>query len=562
MSSPNDSPRLASNDLLATNSLLSSSFPHDVEPAEDIRIRTPEEFILSGHGLSPTSRPSTLFPRSLKLTVWNCRGIQSKIPEIRHVMNETQCDILILTETFRFPGCPWPAILPACLAESTATPTESASRNSAGVAVLVNPNSIKKERIKSFTLVEVDRVHGTKVIVKINNFTLIAVYTPPNPLGTDLLREYSDQARTLALNSEPVVFAGDFNAHSSLWGSPTPNEKGSILSSLFSHNFFRANTGPEPTRPASRIDAVVTEGSIIDHILGKNVDLCQAKCHSLIAQTSDHRPISATIVPIAQRASNSTKYWRINLLKLHNPETRQRYIDKVAEGSDSIFDSMCTLSSHAVYSAPLEARRALVDCMEMEFTTWITNAAKATLGLKNVPLVPGSRRTKASMSDDYINAREELRGIFLDLSRHSSLTSDHPVIADLLERRDAVKTELNNIRLRDNRHSFQKYAESASKLPPQVLIKRISASRRRKAAAGASLSSTSVALESYGDHFARQFINTHTSRNPIPLYCRKAVSSTAQPILLMYLVKKEYTNVSTAPPLTKPQVSPVSRLIY
>ena len=133
-------------------------------------------------------------------------------------------------------------------------------------------------------------------------------------------------------------------------------------------------------RPSSRDDSVVSEGSIIDHIIGSHVDLCLAQCHSSIAQSSDHRPISVTVVPVASRVAHSTKYWRINLRALSDPVARQRYVAEVARKVDPLFDELAALSSHLDCTAPSEARRAIVDSMEFAFVTSLTAAAEKLLG--------------------------------------------------------------------------------------------------------------------------------------------------------------------------------------
>ena len=308
-----------------------ASFSPIVRPAED--------FVLSKLDSARNSPPSR-FPKSLKIGVWNCRGLITRTPEIYLVMDEIGCDILILTETFRFPGCPWPQNLPPCLGEATAIPLATTLKNSAGVAVLVNPSALgidgSPERIKSFSILEIDNVHGTKVVLRINNFILYAAYTAPNPMGSETLRQFSADVASLASDGTPIIFCGDFNAHSTSWGSQSNNDRGTIITALLDHSFFRADTGPEPTRPASRIDAVWTDGSIIDHILGANIDLCHAKCHDEIGQTSDHRPISATVVPAAPRVAQSTKYWRLRLSKLDDQATKARFI----QDFNSIYDKL------------------------------------------------------------------------------------------------------------------------------------------------------------------------------------------------------------------------------
>lgn len=117
------------------------------------------------------------FPRSLRLAMWNCRGIKNKYHQIWDLFMETDVDVLILNETFRSSGAVWPKNLPPCIGdigEATASVSmqDGQRRMANGVAVLVNPKSITaKGKIRKVELLEVDSVSGTKVVVKVNNLT-------------------------------------------------------------------------------------------------------------------------------------------------------------------------------------------------------------------------------------------------------------------------------------------------------------------------------------------------------------------------------------------------------
>jgi len=81
------------------------------------------------------------FPGSLTIASWNCCGIKHKYHSIHNIFRLTGVDILVLNETFRLPGVPWPRSLPPCLAEATNSGSSS-TRLANGVAVLVNPQSL------------------------------------------------------------------------------------------------------------------------------------------------------------------------------------------------------------------------------------------------------------------------------------------------------------------------------------------------------------------------------------------------------------------------------------
>lgn len=141
------------------------------------------------------------------------------------------------------------------------------------------------------------------------NDTSISSWTPIQHRILRVLRQISADEISFYLDSSLFLFCDDFNAHARNWGSRPTKDRGEIMCDFLTHRFFRADTGAEPTRPANCVDSLMTEGSIIDHIVGTYVDLCHAKCHSLIAKTRYHRSISAILVPTASSAGQSTKYW-------------------------------------------------------------------------------------------------------------------------------------------------------------------------------------------------------------------------------------------------------------
>jgi hypothetical protein len=156
---------------------------------EEVMVTIAADQILSNNNLLPILDLSASFdlmadapnarsimPRSLKIAVWNCRGgIETKLNEIQNLFRVSNCDILVLNETFRRPGVPWPSYFPPLIAEST-DHSNSLTRCAAGVAVVVNPLQIRN--IKSFSILDNPSTDGTKVCVRVNNLTIIAVYVP------------------------------------------------------------------------------------------------------------------------------------------------------------------------------------------------------------------------------------------------------------------------------------------------------------------------------------------------------------------------------------------------
>ena len=122
---------------------------------------------------------------------------------MHNIFRLTVVDILVLNETFRLPGVPWPRSLPPCLAEATYSGSSS-TRLANGVAVLANPQSLRLNgNIRNFSILNIDNVHGLKVVTKINNLTLIAVYAPSSA-GNELLTSFLSEATQLSSNQCPV----------------------------------------------------------------------------------------------------------------------------------------------------------------------------------------------------------------------------------------------------------------------------------------------------------------------------------------------------------------------
>lgn len=252
-------------------------------------------------GFEPLRAPSASsasFPRSLKIAVWNCRGMHNKELSIRSLLTLTNVDILVLNETFRRPQTPWPTDLPPCLAEATSQ-SASNSRFPNGVAVIANPRSLgHRGAIRSFSIIEIDNVNGMKIVLKVNQFTIFAIYAPTSA-GVTPLTEFAMEAKQAASSGSPVIFCGDLNAsHTDDVGhlDYSQRRRYRALAEHLGPPFFRVDTGTEATRPANRIDARNIDGTFIDHIFVANANGLDGRCLSSFGHRSDHHPLTARIV--------------------------------------------------------------------------------------------------------------------------------------------------------------------------------------------------------------------------------------------------------------------------
>jgi len=446
---------------------------------------------------SPLTPPASnkSFPKSLKIAVWNCRGgLRDKLDWFDFLFRVSDCDLLILNETFRKPGTPWPSYFPPLLGESTNN-SASPTRSSAGVAVVANPARLRN--IKFFATLEPPAIDGTKVCLLVNNMTILAVYVPPS--SPELLSEYVTLAQELS-NVRPVVFCGDFNAHSALFCRSPSNPAGRVLEGLLTprgqNSFFRANTGPAFTRIPSEGQA----GSIIDFIFASKCNMTDSRCFDSHDWPSDHRPISSQITPAAERSFTSTSHYRLRLELLKDTDVRERYVTAARSASSTLTERILDLSLTADPNAPTSDKLQLADAMEKVFTDTILGVASTVLGKKRVPLLStGSPRPPPS--PEYTSAFTTLQ------ETYRRLRSDEQPAEPLLAERDRLKLKLKSITTRDSLAGYRTWLQDTGSLPITQVMKIVRRIRRSKAAAGASLATTPVALASYRNHFAQQFSN-------------------------------------------------------
>ena len=453
---------------------------------------------------------SARFPKSLKIVVWNCRGIQHKKISINSLFEVSNADIIILNETFRKPRVPWPSDLPPCLAEATSEST-STTRTPNGVAVLANPRSIGHHgRIRSFSVIDTDNINGLKVVLKVNQFIIFAVYAPTSA-GPGLLRDFATEAKNAASNGQPVILCGDFNAtnpESSESMDYLIGNRGRILIENLGRQFFRVDTGTTPTRPSNRTDSISDDGSLIDHIFVANTNGLEGQCLSDFTHTSDHHPISARIRHHQPPADNSVKYWRLRLERLKQDEVKLAYHNAVQDEMDTLHSAIVSACPVLTRLSSISERQSGVDNMEKIFIGGIMNIAKRVIGRKAVPVVPFLGKLPQP-SVDYQSTATSLAATYADLRRFAGLGSDNPRVGALLLRRDELKSRLSSIERSSQTKAFHSWRDELCNLPVPQRLKVLNRVMRRRSAAGACLSSTPIALENYRNHFEAQFQNEH-----------------------------------------------------
>ena len=140
--------------------------------------------------------------------------------------------------------------------------------------------------------------------------------------------------------------------------------------------------------------------------------------------------------------------------------------------------------------SPNGLKQSIVDNLELDFVSTIVKTASEVLGKRAVPLVPSGLGKRIEPSADYVSIRMELEA-----------TQPQQPEADELRAR------LNNLDRDAQKRSYLEWKDEFSKLPVTQRIKVMNRCLRRRSAAGSCLATTTIALESYRDHFASQFTN-------------------------------------------------------
>lgn len=234
------------------------------------------------------------------------------------------------------------------------------------------------------------------MVLKINQFIIFAVYAPTSA-GPGLLRDFAVEAKNHASNGQPVILCGDLNAshaESLEYVDYLARNRGRILIEHLGQQFFRVDTGVNPTRPPNRLDSVSNEGSFIDHIFVANANGLDGMCHSDFAHTSDHHPISARIRHRNPPDDTSIKYWRLRLERLKKPEVKSAYYDAVQAEISSLHSSIVAACPPTLTRlSPVVERQTCVANMEKIFIGGIMKLAQRVIGRKAVPVASSAGKS-------------------------------------------------------------------------------------------------------------------------------------------------------------------------
>lgn len=215
---------------------------------------------------------------SLRVLQWNCNGIRAHQDELRNFLSTPgiNIDVACLDETFLKPGTVFN------LRGYTVIRNDRTDGARGGQLIAVKDNL-------SYIEIDNDNINGAEIqSVQIKtiagNITVTNGYMRPDkPAAKDQLEKL--------FRKESTIITGDFNAKSTLWGSPDDNEAGRTFEQLIdNHDYVVVNTG-QPTRQNFNGNMSHLDITLVSRNLG-------AKCRWSVLNDclgSDHLPTVTVI---------------------------------------------------------------------------------------------------------------------------------------------------------------------------------------------------------------------------------------------------------------------------
>ncbi|GBN97329.1 hypothetical protein AVEN_34548-1 [Araneus ventricosus] len=187
------------------------------------------------------------------LVSWNCRGLKTKISDLKDIINTYRPACIALQET-HFKTTDNIKVKHY----SVLNKNYDSDRASGGVALLI-AKDIPSAPLQLNTSLQAiaARIHTISLI------TICSLYLPPN-----------QQINQIDLNElvyqlpDPFILLGDFNGHSSIWGSSDSNSRGVQIEQLLTdHNLCILNSDQQtyfhqPTKTFHSIDLAICSPSI------------------------------------------------------------------------------------------------------------------------------------------------------------------------------------------------------------------------------------------------------------------------------------------------------------
>lgn len=289
----------------------------------------------------------------LKILQWNARSLISNGQECKHFIS-TQCDkpdLLCVQETWLRPE--WDFVLQGY----TAVRRDRAEGRGGGVGIFVR-TGVKYSVMNLGKEQESIRV---KVWTEEDEVTIINYYNPCQKLSLDVLNQIGGEVRG------KQIWCGDFNAHSTLWGSENTDANGTCIEEFIDkERLMCINNGS-----GTRYDSVRNTESAIDLTLvsPELASVTEWEVLNIVTVGSDHYPIMIRVgMKLGQEEVGGVRRW------------------KFGSANWDEFQKVCKARCGEISRESMED----VDKFNAELVTAIIQSAEET-----IPKCGGSRKRRA-----------------------------------------------------------------------------------------------------------------------------------------------------------------------
>ncbi|GBO29232.1 putative RNA-directed DNA polymerase from transposon X-element [Araneus ventricosus] len=216
----------------------------------------------------------------------NCRGIRSKVEDIKALVNASHPVCVALQETFLKPNNYLKLRGYSCVRKDN----DSGVSTSGGVCIFTS-NLYPSTTLNLHTSLQA-------VAVQVHFRTLVTVcciYLPPSDIiSQDDLNILVDQLPA------PFILLGDFNGHSTLWGSDSTNSRGRQIEQFISDNCLCLLNNDEktyfhePTRTFHSLDLAICSPELLPMLnFAVGSDLCNSDHFPLIISPVDSSSVTS-----------------------------------------------------------------------------------------------------------------------------------------------------------------------------------------------------------------------------------------------------------------------------
>lgn len=286
--------------------------------------------------------------QTIKILIWNSRGIRNKLYEFFDTLIRESIDIALVNETWL------KSDVVMNHPEYFCYRCDRESGKGGGVATVVRKNISHK----LLPRIDTSLIENIGVKIELNNNSSLSVFSCYFPGGaagpTDIRKnQFRSDLKKLSKIQGDYILGGDFNCRSQEWGCRRANCWGNILHDLTMVNTFDLVYPPEPTLVPRN---AISSPSVIDMFITNIPDKLSAAL-TLNGLGSDHLPVQTTF----NSSFKSSRNLRFNY-KRANWKVFRKYINQniscclniplnTVEDIDLLIEKLTTLILNAITAA-------------------------------------------------------------------------------------------------------------------------------------------------------------------------------------------------------------------